>query len=1378
MNVKTTIALVVLLLVGGAAYYVWVHNRPREAQSATADFLEKQLTPQTITYIEVKRGKKPGFVLTRKSPADEWTLPGQWPAREKEVEQLVKTVAGLHTRFASYSYDDKKSVLEHDPLTLTVRVDGKDHVLTMAEEPSDSNRFTRPTYLRLDKSDEVLRLAPGLVTALDRNEEYFRMRRLFPSERIVKEDSLEKVQQVAAKDIEVAYNEAESKDDKQPARKTRYEIAKKDEGWEMIKPAHDRVEPDKVKNLLAFLPNIWAESFVDKKSRSLAELGLDPPRVQIRVTRPTGGTLDLLVGSVSKLDVRKELKPPPPGPPGMPQEPRIELVKEEYRYAKLADNELIFEVKGDKLDEKVPADPGKLRDPRLARFESRDARRLEVDHPGEKIVLLHDKDSFKWQLQSSGQTLPAETSQVTELLGKLSGLEVQEKDIRDDNDLARYGLDKPLAVIKVAAEETKAAGDKKTKTTQDYVFRIGKSDKEKGKVFVRVDGWPRINAVDEAILPLIQRPALAYRSRRILDSAARDLARIDIRRDKDSYSFEQIKGTWKQIAPVAAEVDSGKVSSLADDLANVEAVEYVADNPKADDLDKLYGLGKPQLEAKIQFTEKDKKSHTLIVGKRKETKEKPAAKEPEKKDAKEKEKNEYYARLDQGPIFVVKKELRDELDRDVLAYQSEKPIDVAAADVGEITLRQGADALKLKRDDKGWKIVAPFEAPAAPKLADSLAEALANLKVQRYVALSTKDTDHGLAKPHLSITVTPRAGGNDKKEEPKEKPRTLLIGAVVKDSKSRYARLDNAPAVFTLSESDVATLERKPNDLLSRDVLELDPSNLDKVSVRGTTSFGLVRKEKAWQIVDAPSASFTAEADKVQSFLQHFKELKAAKVADYGPKVDLAKYGLDKPATTLTLVGKADKDKKPSEHTVTLGKEAEAGQRYARVDNGPGIYVLDEFTVRDLTPSYLDFANLALLKIDSDNVVSLSRQMAGNDVEVARKGETWFFKDKPADAPTIQEILRETRNLRAERIAEYPAKNPASFGLDKPAAIITLKLEAPDGKTSQHVIKLGKAVGEPGKGSSGSRYAMVDKGEAIAVLPADLSRRLLAASINFSDHNLVNLFGADQAILEREGRRAVFARVDGMWKLTEPVQAEAEETALFDLTRRLTRLRADELVAEKADAKSYGLEKPKLQWKLRLADQDVLTLLVGNPESGQKNARLYAKLASKDVVFLLDPTLSAKVREEYRKRKPWESFDAAQVERVSVRASKESFQLTKLGKEWSVLTMPEMKVESTRVSDLLDALARLEVQRYVADAKADLQLYGLTPPIYSVELDLPTGKRALHLGRMEGTSQRAYATIPGSDSVFLLSESDTQKIARPLSAYVAANKDTKASSDR
>src|SRR5207248_11231067 len=140
--------------------------------------------------------------------------------------------------------------------------------------------------------------------------------------------------------------------------------------------------------------------------------------------------------------------------------------------------------------------------------------------------------------------------------------------------------------------------------------------------------------------------------------------------------------------------------------------------------------------------------------------------------------------------------------------------------------------------------------------------------------------------------------------------------------------------------------------------------------------------------------------------------------------------------------------------------------------------------------------------------------------------------------------------------------------------------------------------------------AAVDGSPKVVVLPAALAKRLLAAPIKFRDRTLARFADVDRIQLERGPRKATFTKPDGTWKLTSPVEADAELADLDDFINALSRLRADELVAEKGDEKQYGLDKPEVRWKFQLGDKDVLTLTVGARE--KDGSRRYAKLGTGD----------------------------------------------------------------------------------------------------------------------------------------------------------------------
>ncbi|MCI0681177.1 MAG: DUF4340 domain-containing protein [Gemmataceae bacterium] len=1372
MHLKTTLFLVLLIAAGGGAY--WYTNRspaPAAQTSTTLKFLEEELQLANLNRVSLAKGKETRYTLERNGP--EWSLPGKWPVRTQDVDQLVTILTTLRSRFTPVPVTEDTNLkdygLDAGALTVTVKLGNKEHTLKLGEQPDKDNRFTRATFLRLDDQPEIVRLGPGIIAELDRPQELLQQCRLFQPERVARDDAgTEKVEQVQAEEIRVQGPDG------------KFTVVKKGSEWTIADPVQDRVDPDKLKSVLTGLPDFWADRFVKAKDKKLEEMGLDKPEYTLTVTRPGGATVRLLIGKISDTKERVIMRPGPPNQFGMPQKPIPQFIKEEYRYAKLEHNDQIFEIKTDKLKD-VAVKHDDLRDPQVARFKTDDVRRVEIQQPKETLVLVKDKDKWKFEKPVA---LEAESQPITELLDKLSGLRATDKDIRDGADPKTVGLDKPRLVVKLGLEEGK--GDDKDKKHRDLVYQFGTTEKEKGKLFVRVEGWPRVNALADDVLKLVERPVLAYRHRKVLDVASGDLNKIEIARASEEYTLEKKDGTWRLTKPADAKADAGKAGDLAADLARLETVEFVADAPQGEDLDKLYGLAKPAVRVKIHFSDAKKPAQTLALGKQRDGK------------------DEWFARLDSGSVFVVKKDVRELLDRESLVYRPLELWELAADDVQEVRVQKEGKSFALKRKDKGWTISGPFDATAVPSAVEPLTEEAARPRGEKFVAHVAKELEKfGLQKPYLTVEVIARAEKKDKEGAKEPKKHILRVGKVVekdakedkeekkaatkdkdekKVEKNRYAQVEGDPAVFVIGEKAVSALAKDAFDLLDKELVSVGVSTIHKVQAKGSSSFTLEQKKDEWRVAGAPAPEFTAEEDAVQSFLRPWARLKAERIAAYGAKIDWKEFGLDNPSLSLTVTGIAksdkekEKEKKAVAHTLALGKDTGKGERFARLDQQQAVAVLDAATVAELTRSHLDFVNHRVLKYDLDTVAGISRQMKGGDLELVKRGDQWRFAkpDRQADDITVGDVLEKTFRLRAQRIAAYPAKDLKPFGLDQPAAVVTLKLTDATGKPSQHVIKVGDVAKGPAKTSEGGktagvsegRYALIDKGEAVVVLTPELSKHLVAPPLHFADRNVASFGTADKVTVERGPRKVVFTKPDTTWQMISPVKAEAEDAALDDFLKDLRRLRADEIVADKGDLKQFGLDRPQVQWTIAAGAKDVLTLLVGNPEPGKvKDARRYAKLGTSDTIFLLNAKESARALDEYRSRKPWLSLDAVQVEQLSY-GGPAPFTLKKNENLWTVAGKPEAKVNAKAISDTLDALADLKVERWLMDDKGDLQLHGLQPPQLTIDVQTASGKRSLLIGRTEGASQRVYAAVAGATAIFIVSEEDAKRIVRPLSAFL------------
>jgi hypothetical protein len=1361
MNVKTTLALLILTAAIGALLwfgpvlpsFLNPSARNTQADEDTRKVLET-LSPDKLVRIEVRKGDR--VTILERKPGGTWSLPGNWPTRTPEVTALAELLGGLRSRFAAIPVSDaelKKYGLDKPAVSVKLETEDQKLAFVLGENTEDegSNRFSRPTYLRWADKPEVVRLGPGLIAALDRPTDYYQQRRLFPGERVTRDDNpQEKVEHLSAKAISIEEKKEGG---------ARFSLVRNGD-WELSEPLRDRLDPRVADALLSAVPDLWAEQFVGVRVADtlpvlvppdfvlpdvptklavidlmFKRMGLVEPEYTIKVTRNDGTTTALLIGTVSNKRTKKVMRPPPGLPPGIP--PMEQEIVEEFRYAKLDGNAQIFEIKTDKFkDVFVQADT--LRDMHVVRFKPTDAQRLELKQNGQEMVLVKEKD--RWKLDKPLKA-DADSAKVTELLTSLSQLEVRDKDIVDKADLKTYELDNPATLIKVTVEEEakgeEAKGAEKPKKTRTVTLKLGKHDKDAKKLYVQADDWPRVNAVEDGVAALASRPAMAYRGKRVFDFAPADLAKITVQRGEKTYTLEKGKDGWKLSSPVAAEADPMLAGQLASELSNLDALDYVNDAPKADELEPQYGLGKSALVVKLEFSDKAKPARTLHVGKAREGK--PG----------------YFARVADAPepssVFAVGNAFFAAIDKDSLAFLSRELWHVPAEEIESLRVRKGEEAeYTLKRAGGGWQIEGPFTAPALSTRAKVLANVLAAPQCDAYKAHEAKELkEYGLDKPSLVLSLSAKDG----------KEHTLLVGAPIeKDSDSRFAKLAKEPAIFVVGNLLSGAVGLSATDLLDPLLLKLDFGSLERIqSKAGDTALTLERKGEEWQVTEGPGAPFVADEQAMSSHRAQWLNFRADRFAAYGDKVDLTKYGLNKPAATMTISGKDVK------HVVELGSEVPEvpGARFARLDSGPGVAVLGPRAVAVLMRTHLDYVNRTVLKLDADAVAGLLRQMGTDTLELAKKDEGWRLvkpADNKADDKSVQDLVNQLAELRALRVVEFPAKDVKAYGLDAPKAVVTLK-------PGNQVLKLGKE-------DKGDVFAQVEGNPAVVVLPGDVAKRLTAGPLAYRDRAVAKFADADKMRLERGPRKAVFSREDGSWKLTEPLTADAEQDDLDDFVNTLAKLRADELVAEKPTAdelKKYGLDKPEARYRLQAGDKDVLELLVGTREKDGR--RCYAKLAGNDLVFLLDPKLTARALGEFRPRKVWsQPLDALQIESVRFNYARNPFTLEKTDDGWQVAGKPDLKPNPETVNETLAAVANLKLARYAVDKGADAKLFGLETPELVLEVITRTGKRTLHIGSVEGDSKRRYARLPGGDrsDVFVLDEADVARIVREAAAFTKA----------
>lgn len=207
-------------------------------------------------------------------------------------------------------------------------------------------------------------------------------------------------------------------------------------------------------------------------------------------------------------------------------------------------------------------------------------------------------------------------------------------------------------------------------------------------------------------------------------------------------------------------------------------------------------------------------------------------------------------------------------------------------------------------------------------------------------------------------------------------------------------------------------------------------------------------------------------------------------------------------------------------------------------------------------------------------------------------------------------------------------------------------------------------------------------------------------------------------------------REEAGWKITAPVDAEVEKSAVESLVSTLADLSWELMVAEEArDLKPFGLTDPaQLKIRFTVGDQE-LELQVG--EKNPVGRGYYARRGDGSQVFLLESSnwsLLNKGLDELRRRALF-TFQPEDVTGLSLEwAGGAGIQVFRdEGSDvWRAPEGADLKIKEGKVRNVIEQVQWLRAQSFVEEGVAKLESHGLMPPHVKVRLQL-AGERTVEL---------------------------------------------------
>ena len=259
--------------------------------------------------------------------------------------------------------------------------------------------------------------------------------------------------------------------------------------------------------------------------------------------------------------------------------------------------------------------------------------------------------------------------------------------------------------------------------------------------------------------------------------------------------------------------------------------------------------------------------------------------------------------------------------------------------------------------------------------------------------------------------------------------------------------------------------------------------------------------------------------------------------------------------------------------------------------------------------------------------------------------------------------------------------------------------------------------------------------------------------------------GADQTsevlVRRKDSADVLLRRVDGQWRVLQPVQAAADPMAVKTLIDALAAAKNDETIVEKdADLREFGLDVPSGAVTFlptsKGAKAQALFFGSDNPEG----THAYATVDGKPGVFITVSSLKTAVLKDadaLRDKRLW-SFPNGDIE--SVRWEGNALQLDK-GGHWMVSGHGRTEPgKVAMVSAWLESLSNLTAIKVPSeDGRGAFGLGSGT----RLELTLKGGAKLAAVKGSKAPKGEAgtYAQVGGKGPVFLLSDADAALLAKP-----------------
>ncbi len=385
--------------------------------------------------------------------------------------------------------------------------------------------------------------------------------------------------------------------------------------------------------------------------------------------------------------------------------------------------------------------------------------------------------------------------------------------------------------------------------------------------------------------------------------------------------------------------------------------------------------------------------------------------------------------------------------------------------------------------------------------------------------------------------------------------------------------------------------------------------------------------------------------------------------------------------------------------------------------------------------------------VESDKIDEIEvKSESGDHTTLRKKGTDWEIVQPLAATSDQSAVSGITSNLSSAEIQRVIDDNPPDlkeYGLDTPRVEIAFKASG-----QQHKLLLGQ------KTPAGSDvYAKLPDSKRVFLVPSFLDSTFNRSTFDLRDKSVLKIDREKVDTLEvsSKDRTLRFEKKNGEWQIAQPAAGRAEFGAVDGLVSRVGSVQMKSIVADAADLKKFGLDKPVSTVRLGSGSSQASLAIGSAAESGT----VYARDLSRPAVFTIESALADDLKKdasEYRQKDLFDarSFNTTRLEIVHNNQTS-VFEKTKVktkdGKEeekWKQTAPAAKDADASKVEALIAAATGARATGFVDTAATT----GLDKPELTVAFKYDEGKdERVTFARTKDAAYAARAGSPGAAKV-------------------------------